>query len=213
MTSNTSNRFPAPPAPTDLLSVTDDNPAVREFLAKRRSPSKRTITAPGPSENELTELLQVAARVPDHRKLGPWRFIVFDGEARATFGETIADIFKTKNPNATEKQLTEERERFLRAPTVVAVISSPKDDGRTPIWEQELSAGALCYNFLLAARACGWASVWLTEWIAFDEDIADALHLTDTERVAGIMYIGSSSIDAPVRPRPDIADRTLRWKA
>lgn len=210
----TSRTSPSTGAPEDKPSpVSTASPTVTEFLAKRRSASKNDIVAPGPNERELAELLHAASRVPDHRKLGPWRFIVFEGEARERFGEIIEATFTAKKPDANEKQRAVERTRFLRAPVVVTIVSSPVDDGRTPIWEQELSAGALCYNLLLSARASGWASVWLTEWIAYDENITKALGLTETERVAGFVYLGSSDLHLPERLRPDVAERTLRWKA
>lgn len=211
MTEKPASLFPAPPNATELLKATTPSAEVRNFLATRRSTSKQTLRAPGPNAHELDDILYVATRVPDHRKLGPWRFVVFEGDARASFGEKIAQIFKAKTPGATDKQIEDERQRFLRAPLVVVVVSSPVEDGRTPIWEQELSCGAVCYNLLLAANASGWAGVWLTEWLAFDDDIAKALGLHEHERVAGMMYIGSTDIDPPERPRPDVTDRVLRW--
>jgi len=205
--------FPDLPEKTEPLSVSQPSAEVREFLTKRRSPGKKTLTAPGPSPEELDELLSIAARVPDHRKLGPWRFIVFEGQARTDFGEKAAEIFKSKNPEASEDQLEMERRRFLLAPVVVAITSSPKDDGRTPVWEQELSAGAVCYNLTLAASAAGWACVWLTEWLSFDEDVFAAMGLESGERLAGLMFIGSSDVANPERPRPDLDERISRWNA
>ncbi len=204
--------FPSPPTKTQPLKATMPNADVRAFLAMRRSISKQALRAPGPSAEELDELLYVAARVPDHRKLGPWRFIVFEGETRTSFGEKIAQVFKAKTPGATDKQIDEERARFLRAPVVVVIVSSPVDDGRTPVWEQELSSGAVCFNLLLVANASGWAGVWLSEWLAFDKDIAREMGLEEHERVSGIMYLGSTDMDPPERPRPDVKERTVRWQ-
>lgn len=169
------------------------------------------LAAPGPSANEVDELLTIAARVPDHRKLEPWRFITFEGDARAAFGEQIAAIRVGQGSDVSEKELEEDRARFLRAPVVVAVISSPNVEHKTPVWEQELSCGAACYNLLLAANAAGWAGCWLTEWIAFDPEIAKLLGLAETERVAGFIYIGTATASPPERPRPKVQDKTTRW--
>lgn len=212
MTTDTDRLFPAPPEVTEPLAASNPSKDVRDFLSKRRSASKRGLRAPGPEGTALDELLYVASRVPDHRKLGPWRYIVFEGDARAAFGETILKVFQSKNPDATDKQIDEERGRFLRAPTVVVVVSSPVEDGRTPIWEQELSSGAVCYNLLLAANASGWAGVWLSEWIAFDKDIAKAMGLEDHERISGVMYLGTTDLSQPERPRPNVTERISRWK-
>ena len=203
--------FPTPPPPPGILPTTRPNAGTRTLLALRRSAGSKTLSDPGPSQEETNELLTVAARVPDHRRLEPWRFIVFEGEAREAFGETIAARHVELTPDASARDLEVERKRFLRAPVVIGVISSPTPEHKTPVWEQELSCGAVCYNLLLAANAAGWAGCWLTEWIAFDPVIATALDLVETERVAGFLYLGTAMADAPERPRPDIAEKTTRW--
>jgi len=186
----------------------------RSFLAQRRSTSKRTIVEPGPSPEQLDEILKIAARVPDHRKLEPWRFIVFEGEARSAFGAKLADVLGAQSSEIDPMALQEEHERLLRAPVVVAVVSSPVEDPKqTPIWEQELSCGALCYNLLLAARACGFAGSWLSEWIMFDEEVNTLLGLTAPERIAGFIYLGTSTAEPPERPRPDMSVKVTRWSA
>ncbi|MEZ5997935.1 MAG: nitroreductase [Hyphomonas sp.] len=181
----------------------------RTLLALRRSATKQFIGEPGPSPDALDELLEVAARVPDHRKLAPWRFVVFEGDARSRFGDALADILSSRDAPAAE--VKDARGLLLRAPVVVAVISSPVDDGKTPVWEQELSAGAVCYNLLLVANASGWAGTWLSEWPAFDEDAGKVLGLAGTERVAGFIYLGTATAHSPERPRADMSEKIVRW--
>ena len=181
----------------------------RTLLALRRSANKNFMGDPGPSPEELDELLEIAARVPDHRKLSPWRFVVFEGDARARFGEGLADIQAARGAPAPETDAA--RHLLLRAPVVVAVISSPVNDGKTPVWEQELSAGAVCYNLLLAANASGWAGNWLSEWPAFDDEAGKLLGLEEDERVAGFIYLGSARMAPPERPRADMAEKITRW--
>lgn len=186
--------------------------AARSFLALRKSANKLFLNAPGPTSDELEQLLEVAARVPDHRKMTPWRFIVFEGDARTDAGKKMAEIAARK-PDATAKDVTEAAGLLLRAPTVVAVVSSPIDDGRTPVWEQELSAGALCYNLLLAANSCGWAGVWLSEWIAFDKEVDALLGLKGNERLAGYIYLGTATASPQERIRPEISQLVTKWPA
>ncbi|MFN4023677.1 MAG: nitroreductase [Hyphomonas sp.] len=186
--------------------------AVRTFLALRKSANKLFLRTPGPSPDELNELLGIAARVPDHRKLTPWRFIVFEGENRTSFGAELARIAGMKT-DAEARDVVDAAGLFLRAPVVVAVISSPVEDGRTPVWEQELSAGAVCYNLLLAANASGWAGVWLSEWMAYDPDVAGVLGLASGERVAGFVYLGTSTAPPQERIRPDLTPIVRRWPA
>ncbi len=202
-------RFPPPPLRDAPLAGARPSSDARALLALRKSANKLVLGAPGPEPEELDELLFVASRVPDHRKLGPWRFIVFEGEARSRFGKALGEILKGRNTPL--MQIDEAEKSMLRAPVVVVIISSPVDDGRTPVWEQELSAGAVCYNLLLAANASGWAGVWLTEWPAYDKDVSVLLGLGGTERVAGFVHIGTARAATPERVRPDVAERIQRW--
>ena len=200
------------PTKDECLRAADKSPEVLRFLAKRRSGLVRGMTEPGPDKQQLDLILRLAARVPDHRKLFPWRFILFQGEARAEFGGKLAAKFIQDCPDMPAERIEHERTRFLRAPLVIAVISSPKDCPRgTPKWEQELSAGAVCQNMLLAARASGFAAQWLTEWYAFDAHMDEALGLENAERVAGFVYIGTASEQPMERPRPDMANIVSNW--
>ena len=202
---------PAPPVGTPMLA-TRPSAEARQLLALRRSAAKHCLGDPGPSPEALDELLTIAARVPDHRKLSPWRFIVFEGEARAKFGQELGRICGENKADAESQDVLEAAGLLLRAPVVVAVVSSPVDDGRTPVWEQELSAGAVCYNLLLAANASGWAGTWLSEWPAFDPKVAEAMGLAGSERIAGFIYLGTSKIAPPERARADIGGKIERWR-
>lgn len=206
-------KFPPAPSFGTPLPSTHASQDARDLLALRRSASKHHLAAPGPQGDELTELLNVAARVPDHRRLEPWRFIVFTGDTRVQFGQTLAKIHDANTLDADQQSTLEAAGLPLRAPTVIAVISSPDKAHKTPVWEQELSAGALCQNLLLAANAAGWAGVWLSEWIAFDASVNAALGLTPDERVAGYIYLGTATLNAPERARPDIAKKITHWSA
>lgn len=203
---------PSPPLGTPMLAARSSADA-RKTIALRRSISKRCLTEPGPSKETLDELLTVAARVPDHRRLAPWRFIVFEGDARDAFNARAVEIQKNENPDATETMLADTASYFTRAPVVIAVISSPNVNHKTPVWEQELSAGALCQNLLLAANASGWAGCWLSEWIAFSPGINQLIGLTEHERVAGYIYLGTAKDNPQERLRPDVSSKIERWTA
>src|SRR5689334_25115991 len=89
-----------------------------EFLKTRRSVKPREMTGPGPSPAELDTILTIGARVPDHGKLAPWRFIIFEGDARQRAGEVIAKVFARKNPDAPAADVETERKRLMDAPLV-----------------------------------------------------------------------------------------------
>lgn len=193
------------------MAAHQSSPAARQFLAQRRSVSKRALSGPGPNPDQLNEILYVAARVPDHRRLAPWRFLVFEGTEREAFNTAAVDIQRRENPNATDTMLADTATYFTRAPVVIAVISSPDTAHKTPVWEQELSAGATCFNLLLAANAAGWAGCWLTEWIAFSDGIKSLLSLAKDERIAGFIYLGTATEDPQERLRPDVSTKITRW--
>lgn len=183
-----------------------------DLLLTRRSVKPFTMAAPGPDAGELEIILRAGARVPDHGKLAPWRFILFKGEARAAFGDVLRERFGKIEPAATEDRLRLEAGRLLQAPVVVAVISRIVPSKKAPEWEQVLSAGAACQNMLVAATALGFACSWLTEWYAYDAGIAQALGLGENERVAGFLYFGSPTLPKDERERPALADICAEWK-
>jgi nitroreductase len=183
-----------------------------ELLLTRRSAKVATLGQPGPSAGQLTTILTAAARVPDHKKLEPWRFVVFEGEARAAFGRVLLEACtaeKREPPSA--GRLETERTRLLRAPTVVAVVSRVTPNPAAPEWEQVLSCGAVCQNLCLAANAMGFGTCWITEWYSYSAAVRAALDLAANERVAGFIYIGTATERQSDRPRPDLAKITSYW--
>lgn len=182
-----------------------------DLLLTRRSAKALTMVEPGPNADELETILRAGARVPDHGKLAPWRFVVFRGEARVTFGKELARVYAAAQPGATDDQVAFEANRLARAPVVVAVISRVTPGIKIPEWEQLLSAGAVCQNMLVAATALGFGAQWLTEWYAFDEQVNEVLGLGENEKVAGYLYFGSESVAKDERPRPELSAITSEW--
>ncbi|MCU0882899.1 MAG: nitroreductase [Hyphomonadaceae bacterium] len=166
------------------------------------------LSAPGPDRATLNAILQLAVRVPDHGKMAPWRFVVIGGEARMELGKVTAAIARAAKPDADGSLEEIEQARFTRAPIVLAVVSAPRENPKVPVWEQELSAGALCHSIGLAARGYGFACTWLTEWVAYDRAFAAALGLSEQERLAGLLYLGTPTEAPTERPRPDAAALT-----
>jgi nitroreductase len=172
----------------------------------------REMSGPGPSPAELDTILTIGARVPDHGKLTPWRFIVFEGDARFKAGEAIAAAFRQKYPDATPEQIDYERKRLARAPLVIAVVSRAGAHVKIPEWEQVLSAGAAAMSLVLAAHALGYAANWITEWYAYDRGVLDALGLKEQERIAGFVHIGTPAHAGADRPRPPLDEIATRFR-
>ncbi len=188
--------------------------AALQMLLARRSVKPIHMAAPGPTPHELDTILTAAARVPDHKKLTPWRFIVFDGDARAAFGAVLADACKAEDAvPPSDVRLDTERNRFLRAPVVVGVVSRIAEVPGAPEWEQVLSCGAACMNLCLTANALGFGTSWLTEWYSYSPHVARALKLATNERLAGFVYIGTATERQPDRDRPTLSSIVSRWTA
>jgi nitroreductase len=184
---------------------------VIEFLKTRRSVKPREMSGPGPSPADLETILTIGARVPDHGKLAPWRFIVFEGDGRARAGDIIAAVFARKHPDATAAEIDVERRRLTDAPLVVGVVSITRPHPKVPPWEQELSAGASTMNIVTAATALGYGACWLTGWFAFDRDVLDGLGLTADEKLAGLIHIGTPAKVSEDRPRPQLSGIVTRF--
>jgi len=187
-------------------------PDALKLLQTRRSLKPIELIGPSPSAAEIETLLTIASRVPDHGKLAPWRFIVFEGEARLAAGQAIETAFHAKYPDAKPDQLDYERKRLARAPLVIAVVSRAGPHVKIPEWEQVLSAGAAAMSLVLAAHALGYGANWITEWYAYDRRVLDALGLKDNEKVAGFIHIGTPKQAPEDRPRPVLAEIATRFE-
>ncbi|WP_075215311.1 nitroreductase family protein [Mongoliimonas terrestris] len=183
------------------------------LLTTRRSIPPAFLAEPGPSADEITTLLTIASRVPDHGKLAPWRFILIRGDARTMLGERLADLLLARDPATSAQRLEDERRRFARAPLVVAVISRAAEHVKIPVWEQQLSAGASAMNLVTAAHAMGYAASWLSEWVSYDAEAAAIVGVKAGERIAGLVHIGTPSAPPQDRPRPALADIVTEWSA
>ena len=186
-------------------------PDALKLLATRRSFKAGELAGPAPSAAEIDTLLTIASRVPDHGKLTPWRFIVFEGEARRSAGAAIAAAFRAKYPDAKSEHVEAEGTRLLRAPLVIAVVSRAAPHVKIPEWEQVLSAGAAAMSLVLAAHALGYGANWITEWYAYDRGALDALGLAPHERIAGFVHIGRPPGPPEDRPRPPLDEIATRF--
>src|SRR5262249_36038998 len=179
-------------------------PDALELLKTRKSISASFLGPPAPSDAELEQAFAIASRVPDHGKLTPWRFIVFKDADRFKASAALAALFKAQHPDATEKQMEEERRRLAQAPPRGAAVSKAAPHPKIPEWEQVLSAGNAAMNLVLAVHAMGYAAHWTTGWIAYDPEAGKLLGLLPGERFVAFVHIGTSTVPAVDRPRPAI---------
>ena len=183
------------------------NAEVLRFLALRRSASAATLGAPGPDANELTGLLRLATRVPDHGKLFPWRFIVLRGESKLAYASALEALAQLQpNPEKATAALAK-----VRNPPVSVAVVSRLLEAAIPEWEQRLSSAAVCMTLLVAAQAAGYGANWITDWYAYDARATALLGLAGDERIAGFVHIGTAA-EAPLeRVRPKTGELTSVW--
>ena len=182
----------------------EPRPDVLDFLLTRRSRPAKTLGQEAPDRTAIETLLTAACRTPDHGKLVPWRFVVLTDAARR---RKIADLSIDRmsalglEPDKIEKNA----KAFSYGGAIVAVISSPVESEKIPLWEQELAGGGVCLALLNAALAAGWGANWLTGPLCRDAVfLAEAFGCTDGESIAGFVHIGNETVVPADRDRPDI---------
>lgn len=175
-----------------------------EFMLARSSAPIPELREPAPSNAEIETMITIASRVPDHGRLEPWRFILYRGEVRHRIGEQLAALAEKREGPLTEGRRNQELARFSRAPLVIGVVSSPKENIKIPQWEMFLSGGAAAMNLIVAANGLGYKTNWITNWYSDVEEGRHILGLAPHERVVGFVHIGSFDGSAPERPRPEV---------
>lgn len=183
-----------------------------DLLLSRRSAKAKMMHGPGPTDDELQQILSAGMRVPDHGKLAPWRFIVFKGQAQEDFGDLILAAYEKEETHKSEAIFAKISGFPSQAPVMIAVTSDLKDSRPIPEIEQRLSAGAACQNILLAATALGYAVNWLTGWSAASPGVKKALDVKEDDHIAGFIFIGNSDQELTERPRPDFDDVVHYWQ-
>jgi nitroreductase len=180
------------------------------LLKTRRSGKPRDMVAPGPSPEQLREMVAIAARTPDHGKLAPWRFVIVPDAARPALAAKLVEIQRAEKPDCNARDEEATVQFVTQAPALVVVLSAPVIPHKIALWEQELSAGAACMNLLHAAHAMGFVGSWLTGWAAYSEAVRD-LFGAAPQRIAGFVFIGTPGRDLEERPRGELSEIVHEW--
>ena len=189
------------------------NEQIVAYLETRRTVPSAQLGEPGPDAKTLMRLLNIAARVPDHGKLAPWRFIVFDKSSRQAAVTWLQRHAALEDDSSEAGKRANKAQIFANAPLVVAVVSAPVEHPNIPLWEQQLSSAAVCLNLVHAAHAFGFSAQWLTGWYAYDADARDFLGLDAGEQISGFIHIGTPTMPPAERDRPDVEALTTHWTA
>ena len=185
---------------------------VINFLQSRRSVTAKNMDSSFVTDDDLNNILACGIRVPDHGALTPWNLTVIKDEARYRIGNKIlAPEFKLNNPDASKEEIEYERNRFNRASVVIGVLSKPVSHPKIPLWEMELSAGAVCANLLIAAQSLGYAAQWLTEWYSYNKIMIKEIGGDPkTDKIAGFIYIGDK-VKQPIERRRPLKEKVIKF--
>jgi len=197
-----------PYQPTSMLN---DRSSILSLLETRRSGKPRELEGPGPTPDEMRRILAIAARVPDHGSLTPWRFVTVAADQRAALADLLLTALAEDNPEATSAHREKETNFAHYAGQLVVLVSAPVHDHKIPVWEQELSAGAAGMNLLTAAHALGYVAGWVTGWRTYSERVRQAF-CGPAEKIAGFVFIGQPIRELEERERPDLWDVWKVWE-
>ena len=189
----------------------NDRSSILSLLETRRSGKPRELVGPGPTPAELTRMLAIAARTPDHGTLTPWRFVTVADGQRDAFEALLQQALAESEPEAADAKRQKEHDFAHYQGALVVLVSTPVADHKIPMWEQELSCGAAGMNLLLAAQALGFVAGWVTGWRAYSERVLRAF-CAPGERIAGFLFIGHASRELEDRERPDLAAVVKAWQ-
>jgi nitroreductase len=207
MTQEISAKSPAPEFGTPMPQKASKEVLDRLFF--RRSASAMTLTSPGPSADDIDLLIRIGFRVPDHGKIGPWRIVRFTAEAKRQLVARLTDLAPSQ---AVPGKAAAALQKLAVPPEALMVVSSPQDGKGIPLWEQQLSAAAICQNLLIAAGALGYGANWITDWYSYDDQARAILGVAAHEAIAGFIYLGTSAEPPQERDRPDYASRVSWWE-
>ena len=189
----------------------NDRSSALSLLETRRSAKPRELVGPGPSAEELEHILTIAARIPDHGQLHPWRFVTVAEDQRDAFAELLQQALREENPEATDVHRQKEEDFAHYAGQLVVLVSAQVENHKIPVWEQQLSAGAAGMNLLSAAHALGYVAGWVTGWRAYSERVRGAF-CGPGERIAGFIFIGQPARDLEERQRPSLSEVCRPWQ-
>ena len=190
--------------------ILNDSSSALSLLETRRSGKPRELVEPGPSRSEIDHILTIAMRTPDHGKIAPWRFVVIDRNQRQQLADLLARALPEHVPEATSAHYAKSLEFAHQAPAMIVLISSPIQGHKIPVWEQELSCGAVAMNLLHAAHAIGYVGGWITGWQAYSPRVTSAF-CNEGERVAGFIFLGTPGNLLEEHPRPALAEHVSDW--
>ncbi|MFT0211220.1 nitroreductase family protein [Pseudomonas sp. F1_0610] len=181
-----------------------------DLLLTRTSSAR--LSEPAPTAEQRTLLFKAAMRAPDHGLLQPWRFISIEGEARNKLSQIFADELMQQEPGISTEKIEKTKGLLLRAPLVVAVIFTPKQDHKVTSLDQLLAAGCAAHSILQSAFAQGLGAIWRTGDMISSQAVLTALELKPEEKIVGFIYLGNNLTTPRSVPDVDLSKFLTNWR-
>jgi nitroreductase len=190
----------------------DDDPSAahfaQELIHARQTVLPKRLIDPGPSAEQLHQIVLAASAAPDHGKLVPC-FVLIPASARYRLAKVFEDALLSRDPQATPEQLAQAAEKAYRAPTLILAIAKTAA-GETGIdsYERMVSIGCAIQNMLLTATATamGFGSALTSGKALRSTQIGALFSLGDGEVAVCFLSIGSVSKRKFSRIRPEVPD-------
>ena len=163
----------------------------------------------------IQQLLELANWAPTHARTEPWRFIVYEGDAKKTFCADHAELLKVntdpeKFTNAKYQKIIENGE----APSHIVLVYMKRSLTNTiPAIEEIAAVSAAIQNILLGAEALNIAALWSTGGMAHHPSLKKYLELGDEDIVMGLLFLGYSDAPAGIGKRNIPLEEKIVWKS
>jgi len=164
-----------------------------ELIAHRRSIKPIDMDAEKEVTKELWDtLFECANWAPSHGHTEPWKFIVYQGDARSEIASAIQNAYKVDTPEAEFRPEKYEKMGLnpLYAHAVVAIVMKPGDNPKIPEIEEIEAVACAVQNLHLAAASAGLGVFWSSPAIGYGETFAKSLNLGNAEKCLGVLYVG-----------------------
>lgn len=163
-----------------------------ELLMTRRSASR--LAEPAPTGEQLQNILRAGMRAPDHKSLQPWCFYVIEGAGRERFSAVLEKGAMAAGGD--EKAIEKARSAPFRAPLIITVVAKCEENGKVPLWEQEMSAGCAVMAMQMAAVAQGFGGIWRSGALTESATVREAFDCRAQDKIVGFLYVGTPQLKA-----------------
>ncbi|MEH0156116.1 nitroreductase [Limibacter armeniacum] len=170
---------------------------LNELIKKRRSYFPAEYTGEEVPKAVIEQMLENANWAPTHGKTEPWRFFVFEGEAKKTFADFQADLYKELTPEADfdEKKFTKLSTMPLKASHVIAICMKRQQSEKIPEIEEVEAVACAVQNMYLTVSAYGYGGYWASGGVTYKEEAKEFFGLGDKDKLLGFFYVGVPAID------------------